>query len=873
MTDIDKIDPPAIAPADAWLGHPAALLWTRSGEGVFQRVHSELHRRGAHPTRTVVVLPYAQLLPWAARWWVHCFPDSFAPCFETTMNWSNRLGGFAPAATDIHFDMALDTLAARAMLRQAGMVLHQNTLAGLLVQAAYQLAPVAAACPVEERAVWARSARESARCGMDAPALALEAAVAQIAVEWAAQSGYASDVLFDRAVPDGLDCLVMVEGFSTDPLAEGLKLVWGDKLLVLSLVAKRETSTRLGGRSCVALHACHDAEDEAQRSAACLLRQIQAGRTPVAFASTDRALTRRVRAMLEGSAVRIRDENGWKLSTSRVAASVMALLRSAAWNASTDTVLGWLKSAPSMVGRVDVLERAVRRNQLRDWQDVHAISSLAQTPEVLQTVATVNAVLEGLQGKRMLSQWLEALQSASQASGLWELLLTDDAGRKVLEVLHFAHKPSAVGSHLLEESLWSAHRMDLAEFTSWVNDALEGASFATPYPEQEQVVILPIAQMLGRPFAAVVLAGCDEVRLNPSPEPPGQWTAAQRAGLGLPSREAIQSAAWGAWEQAMQTPVCEVLWRCSDEAGETLLPGAWVQMMQTFDATAPPAVPDPRVTRWVEPVVVLRPQPTSERIVPSNLSASAYNDLRQCPYRFFALRQLGLQAVDELDVELDKRDFGLWLHEVLKRFHETVAQQPDASAVQRHQWLEQAAFKTTEDMALPPGEFLPFAAAWPAVRDGYLQWLGGHEASGAVFERAETSRALALGKVTLVGRIDRVDRLPDGRALVLDYKTEPAQTTRLRTMEPLEDTQMAFYAALLPDDSLEAAYVNVGERDGTRSFSQSHILQARDALVEGILHDMQQISGGATLPALGEGLACEYCQARGLCRKDFWAAP
>jgi ATP-dependent helicase/nuclease subunit B len=25
------------------------------------------------------------------------------------------------------------------------------------------------------------------------------------------------------------------------------------------------------------------------------------------------------------------------------------------------------------------------------------------------------------------------------------------------------------------------------------------------------------------------------------------------------------------------------------------------------------------------------------------------------------------------------------------------------------------------------------------------------------------------------------------------------------------------------------------------------------------------------LPALGEGMACEYCAARGLCRKDFWA--
>jgi ATP-dependent helicase/nuclease subunit B len=34
---------------------------------------------------------------------------------------------------------------------------------------------------------------------------------------------------------------------------------------------------------------------------------------------------------------------------------------------------------------------------------------------------------------------------------------------------------------------------------------------------------------------------------------------------------------------------------------------------------------------------------------------------------------------------------------------------------------------------------------------------------------------------------------------------------------------------------------------------------------------MDRIAQGAPLPALGEGMACEYCAARGLCRKDFWA--
>jgi ATP-dependent helicase/nuclease subunit B len=54
---------------------------------------------------------------------------------------------------------------------------------------------------------------------------------------------------------------------------------------------------------------------------------------------------------------------------------------------------------------------------------------------------------------------------------------------------------------------------------------------------------------------------------------------------------------------------------------------------------------------------------------------------------------------------------------------------------------------------------------------------------------------------------------------------------------------------------------------------QLNIVEARDALIGGIQADMQHISDGMPLPALGDGPACDYCQARGLCRKDFWSVP
>jgi ATP-dependent helicase/nuclease subunit B len=175
-------------------------------------------------------------------------------------------------------------------------------------------------------------------------------------------------------------------------------------------------------------------------------------------------------------------------------------------------------------------------------------------------------------------------------------------------------------------------------------------------------------------------------------------------------------------------------------------------------------------------------------------------------------------------------------------------------------------------MALPEGEFLPFAASWPAVRDGYVEWLLVHTAKGLRFVSAETEHTQRIGNTVLKGRIDRIDIDADGQAVVLDYKTESVSKSSARVKNPMEDTQIAFYAALLPDDRLRAGYVNVAEGD-TKWLEQIQITQARDALLEGIALDMQRIADGAALPALGEGAACDYCQARGLCRKDFWTQP
>ena len=56
-------------------------------------------------------------------------------------------------------------------------------------------------------------------------------------------------------------------------------------------------------------------------------------------------------------------------------------------------------------------------------------------------------------------------------------------------------------------------------------------------------------------------------------------------------------------------------------------------------------------------------------------------------------------------------------------------------------------------------------------------------------------------------------------------------------MKDAEDIQLPFYAALLPDDEVQAAYLSVSERAPVQTVDQPSLTALRDALVEGVLHD------------------------------------
>ncbi|MDA8521214.1 PD-(D/E)XK nuclease family protein [Acidovorax sp. NCPPB 4044] len=855
-----------------------------------QRIHGLLQGLGIPAGMLVVLVPYAQLMGEAQRRWARAFPDGFSPRFESTRNWAARMASFVPEGDDLTLDAARDTLTARSLLDRAGLGEQWEVLAGPLLEAACQLAPVVAAVAPADREAWVAHARALLLPAGDGAALRYEVAVARIALEWVAATRHATDVLFSAHVRAQTPALVVLDGFQPDALAHALCAQWpADHACILPLWLEQEPgSTGAMRLSEIAFHTATDSEDEAQRATACVLQHIHRGHVPVALAAIDRALTRRISALLGGRGVTVHDENGWTLSTTRAGAHVMVALRACEWHASGDEMLDWLKHAPAADPEIlRQLERWLRNSGNGGWSAavLAASEDNAPLPQPSKAdkadggasiwhalVRQTEAWRASMQAGRDFSGWLVALRSLLQSTQQWDRLQLDDAGLRVLAELRL----DAMHQQEWEGLDRSGRPLTLTEFSQWVDDVLEAGRFRPDLDGERapQIVVVPLQQMLARPFAALVAAGCDEKRLQAAPEPSGAWTNAQRLGLGLPVREALESVQRAAWAHALSVPKVDVLWRIGDDGGEPLLASPLVLGLQAagFGSDAS----DPREVREVPVEPVRMPRPAGDALPLGRLSSSAYSDLRHCPYRFFALRLLGLQESDELGTDVDKRDFGNWLHAVLQHFHETLGKMPVEEVGGRRALLDAAAQAATRAYRLSPAEFLPFSAGWPALREGYLHWLAEHEAQGARFLDAERRCVQPLGSLQLVGTLDRVDAVlsdapgEPSAMMVIDYKTENETVTRRRIPAGTEDSQLAFYAALLGDDTLRAMYVNVGERGETRSFEQPDIVSLRDQLVEGILHDFERIAQGAAMPALGEGAVCDYCAARGLCRKDFW---
>lgn len=652
------------------------------------------------------------------------------------------------------------------------------------------------------------------------------------------------------------------------------------------LLAACTPASPLAGR--LQLVAVSGREQEAEAAAAQVLAWLGAGLRRIALIAEDRLSARRLRALLERYRVLVADETGWKLSTSRAAASIDALLETSASGAYHLDFLDLCKSphffaempASACAAAVQLLEQSIRRAGARtglpafrkalishgaDTEASEAARALAVT-----MIDRVGNAMQLLGGRAVsLTHWIGRLQQALQILGGEAPLREDTVGSELLDLLEQRQSELAESEAVFTFSAWQ----------DWLNREFESNSFRDR-ALVSSIVMLPRHDTRLRRFEAALIIGADAGHLSAAGSK-GFFNQSVRRDLGLPtSVEATRALRRDLELLLLTVPRVVVTWQ-REQDGEACLLSPELDLLSTLHRLAwgddlhgmPLPLPVAGLSAGSPGVALPRQAaPTVPAgLVPKRISVSGLSSLVACPYQFFIRHILRLNELDEVAEELEKSDYGQLVHRSLERFHTA---HPRLAALDDEAALAALTAEVVSTFAAAEADnwlSLGWRLRWQQQLPAYLAWQRAREDAGWHWQTAElrVARCLPLEdgrEVELYGRIDRVDDGPEGLSL-LDYKTKKREELKKLLAD---DIQLPAYA-LLHVGAVEAAYVALDDEKPLAVSCAGDLAEAAEAQGQRLRLIMNAMHAGVPLPANGVERVCTWCEARGLCRKEHLA--
>jgi len=191
-------------------------------------------------------------------------------------------------------------------------------------------------------------------------------------------------------------------------------------------------------------------------------------------------------------------------------------------------------------------------------------------------------------------------------------------------------------------------------------------------------------------------------------------------------------------------------------------------------------------------------------------SASSLNTYLHCPMRFYFQYVLGMEEKMDLLDETEARDIGTFVHELLEEaFTPFAGKKPEITPAFRARFLAlfEARFAAGFEKKMRSDAFLLKEILSLRLRN-FLDYEARRDVAGIICLEKEYRDAIPLdiGTFDFTCRIDRIDRLEDASALVLDYKTGGAdikpvsflkmagkQMDRMEMKKNLKSFQMPMY--------------------------------------------------------------------------------
>ena len=670
--------------------------------------------------------------------------------------------------------------------------------------------------------------------------------------------------------------------------------------------ARLREDSPLAGR--LELFAAENAEREALAVELQIRRWLLAdGARQLGIVTEDRRLARRIRALLERAGIEIQDNGGWALSTTSAAAALERWLETVEEDFAYRPLLDLLKSAfvfpddppESRLASVYRLEQDIvfheqiarsldRFRRHIDYRQRRLPWPSEETPRrlhaLLDRLEQAAAPLQALRPQRHAArQCLAQLRQSLESLGMWSAFEADPAGQRILQIWDDL---DAAARHCPLSLNW-------LEFRAWLGRTLERHNFR-PVRRCTPVQLLTLSQSRAQRFDGLVIAGCDQSRLPGPPPSSPYFNDGVRQELGLPGCDEQLISRLHDFRRLLEAaPAVLITWRKEDQ-GEPVLPSPWVERLSSFHEFAYQA--DLSASELGEivgqpgsqpasnfplppPSAYAAPRPTlSAGLRPKLLSASAYQQLVDCPYQFYSAYCLNLQAPEPVREALQKSDYGQRVHRCLQAFHADVPGLPGPFQGRITESNRHAAVTLLEDIsrAVFAGdlednfEHRGWLKRWLAQIPAYIDWemhRAPHWQVAAVERSAQQELNPGLG---VKGRLDRIDRHEAALAIV-DYKTGIAATQD--AVATGEDVQLALYATLMNGGAARVEYLLLDHKpvkSGAVLEGEALALLSRENRWR-LEQIVAEIDAGTALPAWGDDKTCRHCAMDGICRRQAWS--
>ena len=523
---------------------------------------------------------------------------------------------------------------------------------------------------------------------------------------------------------------------------------------------------RIGG---VRALECATPAEEAQAIAIALRRAIEEPGRTAALVTPDRVLARRVSAHLARWGIQADDSAGRPLSAMPPGTLLTAIAEAAASGFAPVELLTLLKH-PLVRGAGERL----------DWLTaVRGLDLALRGPRPAPGLAGVGALFRDPQNK-LDSGWWRAVLS------ILEPLEAAFAGRVALSTVLAAIRGAA--SVLTDEEAWAG---PAGRAAAELFEALEASAPLGPSELAPAAVAPMLARLMDevavRPpqggHPRVSIWGLIEQRLQhadfavaaglnegvwpalPSPDP---WLSPRvRRALGLPGLEWRIGIAAHDFAGVLGSPGVLVTRARRDARAPAVASRFWLRL----EAMTGGIARAPHLRRWTAaidrpdafaPADRPRPAPPADER-PRKLAVTRLDRLKADPYAFYAQEMLKLVSLDPVDAEPSPAWRGSAVHEVLEAWAKEDGCNPTKLAARAEAMLD----GITAHPVL--------RALWtPRLRES-IAWIAdemlGLLASGRKPVVAEVFGEREIDGIRLYGKVDRIDRLPDGSLAIIDYKT------------------------------------------------------------------------------------------------------